>query len=377
MYVRGLVPRATALAALLVGLDGPAFARAFVEEKCELLTSCLGPTAKPGGLAHDGEALWVGSYSLMRIDRVDPATCQLLRSIPAPGANVGGLAWDGSTLWCMPEDTGRIYQLRPSDGFVLRSIPAPSFGQKNPNGGDLAWDGEALWHVDYTFDRVYRLNPADGTVLASFPAPGVLPSGIEWFEGTLIVADSGVDDLFLMDPTDGHVIRSCPSPDAFPWGLAVSPDSLVHLTGVTTRRLYTEDLGLESDPFENYCTASENSTGAPALMSAEGSVSLATNDLVLIASPVPPTLGMFWYGPNQAETPFGNGWRCLGKPICRMGIAKSHGGELRKEVDYDRLPRRGTITAGSTWNFQVWYLDRKGEPPRFNLTDGLTATFEP
>ncbi len=371
------VPRAIALAPLLVGLAAPAWARVQGEEKCELLMSCLGPTSKPGGLAHDGEVLWVGSYNVMRIDRVDPATCQLLGSIPAPAPNVGGLAWDGSTLWCMPEETGRIYQLRPSDGLVLRWIPAPSFGAKNPNGGDLAWDGEALWHVDYGTDRIYRLDPSNGAVLASFPTPGPLPTGIEWFEGTLIVADATHDDLFLIDPTNGSVLRSCPSPDAFPWGLAVSPDAIVHLVGITSRRMYTEDLGLFVDPFENYCTASPNSTGEPALMSAEGSVSLAANDLVLLAGPVPKTIAMYCYGPNRAQVPFGNGWRCLGKPVFRMGIVFSWTGALRKEVDYDRLPRRGTIVAGSTWNFQVWYLDRKGKAPHFNLTDGLSATFEP
>ncbi len=37
----------------------------------------------------------------------------------------------------------------------------------------------------------------------------------------------------------------------------------------------------------------------------------------------------------------------------------------------------GQITAGSTWNFQVWYHDAQGTPTTVNLSDALNATFCP
>jgi uncharacterized lipoprotein YddW (UPF0748 family) len=135
---------------------------------------------------------------------------------------------------------------------------------------------------------------------------------------------------------------------------------------------------------ENECTGAVNSTGRGALAGYAGSTSIAANDLVLMASGLPPNgVGLFFYGSTASQTPFGDGFRCVGGSISRLGPpqqANSQGATMRV-VNYLAPPANsgsGLIGAGSTRRFQYWYRNVGGPGGTgFNLSDALVLDFKP
>lgn len=127
-----------------------------------------------------------------------------------------------------------------------------------------------------------------------------------------------------------------------------------------------------------YCLSTPNSTGGAAAMVTTGSASLVANDLRLAARPVPNTLGRFIYGATQAQTPIGGGFLCVGGQSAFLPPTVAVGNTLSQPLDATMPPDPAlTITAGSTWNFQAWFLDPDGGGAGRNLSDGLEVTFVP
>ncbi|HIG12097.1 MAG: hypothetical protein ABGY71_12910 [bacterium] len=129
----------------------------------------------------------------------------------------------------------------------------------------------------------------------------------------------------------------------------------------------------------NYCTSRVNSSGAPAIVFSGSHPSAGANDLALLALPVPANQpGIFFYGPNQVQLPFGNGTRCIGAPITRLGVTfASPFGDMQVTIDNQAAPISGAFTPGSVWNFQAWFRDPVAGGANFDLSDGLEVTFGP
>ncbi|MEE8469557.1 MAG: hypothetical protein V3T22_13945 [Planctomycetota bacterium] len=339
-------------------------------EQCSLLSSLETPPA-PGGAAFDGTHVWISEFFAKKIHRLDATTGEVLQTIPAPGSFVGGLAWDGAALWCLPEQSATIFQLDPADGRVLHSIPAPSSGQKDPNGSGLAWDGSALWHADYSTRQIYRLDPADGTILVQYAVPAKMPAGLGFHAGVLVLADALSQELLLLQASDGALLSTCPAPGRKPWGVARGPAGdtwIADFHASTIDRM----AGAAAPWYENYCEAMANSSGAAASISAEGSASAESNDLVLVASNVPDGMGYFTFSRRQAHVPWGAGVMCVGRPAFRTSVMKVSGGTMSLALDLTRLPG---MRPGETWHFQGVFRDRRMGRPGFNTSDGLTITF--
>jgi len=133
----------------------------------------------------------------------------------------------------------------------------------------------------------------------------------------------------------------------------------------------------------NYCSSLVNSTGSAAVITGLGTANIANNDLVLSAEPCPPgEPGLFYYGPDQIQVPFGNGIRCVGGvagTIARLfpfAVADAQG-VMSYAVDYSAAPPNGPLTAGSSYNFQAWFRDPAAGGTGFNLSDGLEVNFVP
>jgi len=124
-----------------------------------------------------------------------------------------------------------------------------------------------------------------------------------------------------------------------------------------------------------YCIAAPNSVGAGAAISVSGSTSVSANDLALHAGPVPAQPGIFFFGPNQIELPFGNGYRCVGGAVTRLPVVFTSGGSIDYAIDNTQFPAVGVLVAGSTWNFQAWYRDPDGGGSNFNLSDAISVEF--
>lgn len=128
----------------------------------------------------------------------------------------------------------------------------------------------------------------------------------------------------------------------------------------------------------NFCTPLPSSLGTPALVSATGTASIAANNLVLRAGPVPAnTLGAFYFGPGAVQVPFGNGMRCAEGPGFFLGVRPATGGAVTQVVNVTTNPAAGQLVAGSSWNFQCWFRDPAAGGAKFNLSDGYRVTFVP
>ncbi len=134
-------------------------------------------------------------------------------------------------------------------------------------------------------------------------------------------------------------------------------------------------------PGAPYCLASANSTGVPAHILSGGSASVTAGNFSLFAGPAPTSQnGIFFYGPDQAQVPFGNGFLCVAPGttgIARLPVVQVSSFEfMTQAVDFSVPPTAVTqITAGSRWNFQAWFRDPLASPAFFNLSDGLSVTF--
>ena len=124
----------------------------------------------------------------------------------------------------------------------------------------------------------------------------------------------------------------------------------------------------------SYCPAVPHSGGKPARLEAFGFTDVATGDLVLSMTDGPPSsFGVIFYGPNVVQIPFGNGVRCVGGGLMRLGGTGATGayGHLLRVLDLDQGPWTADLVPGSTWHFQAWFRDGASS----NLSSAVTLTF--
>ncbi|MFT7679783.1 MAG: hypothetical protein ACI8QC_003788, partial [Planctomycetota bacterium] len=130
----------------------------------------------------------------------------------------------------------------------------------------------------------------------------------------------------------------------------------------------------------NYCETSPNTAGDGAIMCSSGSSSITANDLVLSCSGLPTNqFGIFFYGPDQVQLPFGNGVRCVGGQLFRLPVLHS-GAEGIFSYAFDSqnpLEPSGQVAAGQVWNFQAWYRDPAAAGASFNVSDAHAILFTP
>ncbi len=130
----------------------------------------------------------------------------------------------------------------------------------------------------------------------------------------------------------------------------------------------------------SFCITSPNSAGSGALIGSNNQTSIASNAFELSATGLPASVnGIFFYGPQAQQVPFGNGVNCVGSGgigTFRLPMYTSDAsGSVLQLLDFNQLPAGGEITPGSTWNFQAWYRDPAAGGAMFNTSDALRATF--
>ncbi|MFT7669853.1 MAG: agmatine deiminase [Planctomycetota bacterium] len=138
-----------------------------------------------------------------------------------------------------------------------------------------------------------------------------------------------------------------------------------------------ERLDCQGQCVNAFCVSTSNSSGVAAQIDAVGEFGISDENFTLVASGViPNSFGLFFYGANEGQTPFGAGWLCLSGSVARLNpaLVGSASGVVAHSVDFQNGSAGvgpNQITAGSTWKFQYWYRDGIG----WNLTDGLSVTF--
>ena len=192
----------------------------------------------------------------------------------------------------------------------------------------------------------------------------------------------------VLGPSGSEVIDAAGilDPGSYTFLCTSRADTLVEIQGRFDYGFATFDMLLQvSRLSDNYCVAAGNSAGPDgALLSFSGSQNITTNDFHLDVIGAPPgESGLFYYGRDAVQAPFGDGFRCVGGPVYRLlpPVTSDGSGSASRQVDFTVPPAGGggpgTILPTSTWNFQYWYRDPMGAGSGFNLSDGLWVTFCP
>jgi hypothetical protein len=293
----------------------------------------------------------------------DVIEIQLLASAAGSApANIGSLdaliQYDASALTLIGSDqTAATYSW-----FIMGFLPDP-----DGINADIG-DGEALFSA-----------LAQPTLPATTVAPGSLTITTLRFQA--------------IAPSPGAIISIGAMAGAF--GDTMVTDFFVAGLDITGDFSSTTTISI-GGPISSYCAGSTaacpcgnaggagegcgNSTGVGALLGASGSVSVSANDLALSATSLPLSQsGILYMGPNQIQSPFGDGLRCVGGGA--LGIVRF---PVTNSGPSGTIPLgpgflTGTpITSGSTWNFQAWYRDPQGPCGNaFNLSNALSVTFAP
>jgi hypothetical protein len=137
----------------------------------------------------------------------------------------------------------------------------------------------------------------------------------------------------------------------------------------------------------NYCTTNPNSTGASSSISAQGSATVAMNNVTLMCSNLPLNAFAFFLTSRTqgfVANPGGSqGNLCLAGAIGRYvgpGQIQNSGatGAISLVLDLTVQPTPTgpvPVMAGETWNFQCWHRDAVGGTATSNFSNGLEIAF--
>ncbi|MCP3919970.1 MAG: matrixin family metalloprotease [bacterium] len=135
----------------------------------------------------------------------------------------------------------------------------------------------------------------------------------------------------------------------------------------------------QTPPPSNYCLAAQNSTGQSVVLGSGGTQSVVADDLVFFGSGMPAgQFGIFITSLSQDFNPTGNGVLCVGSFFRWNAIQADNIGLWFWDPDMASPPDPSAIiSAGETWNFQLWYRDPAGGGAGFNFSDGMEIAFCP
>jgi hypothetical protein len=266
---------------------------------------------------------------------------------------------DGSVYHLAPNN--EVHRLNPMTGATLNTTgPIPT----DPGGGvflRLAVDGQG---------KVYLNNGQGGAgILASYNADlsprwsipfqaGNIGGPILAQNGTLLMAGIGTNIVAYRDST------------------VVTPFCFGDGTGTACPCANSGASG-------HGCASSVNAGGA--LLHGSGNASVTSDTLVLAGSGMPNSSVLYFQGTGQLAggfgTTFGDGLRCAGGTIVRLGAKTNVAGASQYPSGNDQpISVRGQIPpAGGARTYQAWYRNAAPycTPSTFNLTNGLQLTWIP
>ncbi len=132
----------------------------------------------------------------------------------------------------------------------------------------------------------------------------------------------------------------------------------------------------------NGCASSVNAAGGN--LASSGSASIASDTLVLTATGLTTGASLYFQGTSQiaggAGATFGDGLRCAGGTVVRLGTKQNPGGTSSYPGAGDAsIHVKGNDAAGNVREYQCWYRNAAAfcTPSTFNLTNGLEVTWQP
>lgn len=129
-------------------------------------------------------------------------------------------------------------------------------------------------------------------------------------------------------------------------------------------------------PGTAYCSRNSNTESLlGSSISAVGSASLSAMNFTLQANNVPDEPGLFFFGPDRENQPFGGGRLCVGGGINRLPVITPVAGRYEYTIDFSAFG--AALSALDTAHFQCWYRDPGAFTAPWNTSDGLEVVFVP
>ena len=193
--------------------------------------------------------------------------------------------------------------------------------------------------------------------------------------GTSVIASC------TFDPVGGqegiHVVTFTATDDGTPVGMTSVQVTLeVTPGGIVCAGVGCPCPGPNDDP----AAGCANSTGQGASLSATGSASAASDDLVLQITNLPPNrIGTILVGDMPLCAPLGAGLMASTGTVLRLGGHQRTGAGGTMQLGPGIVGSvGGSIMAGTTWTFQAWYRDPSGSPCDYhNLSNGYCVSYTP
>jgi hypothetical protein len=137
--------------------------------------------------------------------------------------------------------------------------------------------------------------------------------------------------------------------------------------------------GNASAPGEQAGCAS--SLGVGARLVDQGASSLTSDTLVLAGASMPSSNALFFQGTVPlAGTAFGDGLRCAGGAVVRLGVKTAVGGTAQYPAAGDPpVSVRGGVAAPGVRAYQIWYRNAAAfcTSATYNMSNGLSVTWSP
>jgi len=356
--------------------------------------------AKPWGMAYDGatNTLYWNNGSTLFSSPFGPVLApQNLGTMMFGAATVNFVALsfhNGSLYGTRNITTEAVYQIDPATLIATQVYVYPStfdFGglDHDSTTGSLygLTDAPAATRGLYSIDFAGQST----AFIAGYPGTKSDLDALAVHNGTAYYVSDGPNttqaNFYVYDIATGLQTGTIPSPftgsgtfAAATWADPVTPP-------ISTPFCFGDGSGTpcpcaNSGAAGNGCANSLSAAGAN--LTSSGSASIANDTLVLLGSGMPNSSCLYFQGTSQQAgglgIVFGDGLRCAGGTIIRLGTKSNSGGASQYPVGGDpSVSVRGLNSAGDVRMYQVWYRNAAAfcTPSTFNLSNGLELTWTP
>ena len=168
-------------------------------------------TLSIGGLAFDGEYLWLSDITNHSLAVVDSNNGEIVFSFPYPeGINYGiyNLAFDGENLWAASIQSSYLYKISHDDGSLIDSFTIPySSGSTNIIFGLTWYDG--YLYCSLTSDSHNVIVGIDVETITCIDTleidNSVLPGGLTYLNGYFWLNNGNGTQMLKINPNNGQI----------------------------------------------------------------------------------------------------------------------------------------------------------------------------